>query len=75
MGGDFAGLGNGNGFGKEKAAAIASVADALGDLRAPGKPSGIEGVLEEQSNIKFAGAKFQSKLFASVPTLCVPRGS
>ena len=68
VGGDFTGLGNGDGIGKEKAAAVACVADALRDLRAPGKPCGVEGVLEKKSNIEFPGAKLPSKLIAATHT-------
>ncbi len=65
VGGYFTGLGNRYGIGKEKAAAVACVADALRDLRAPGKPCGVEGILKKKSNIEFPGAKFHSKLIAA----------
>ncbi len=56
--GNFAGLGNGYGLGEKEAAGVAGVADALRNLRAPGEPGGVEGVLEKQGDIEFSGAKF-----------------
>lgn len=46
VGRNFAGPGDGDGFSEERAAGVASVADALRNSGAPGKPCGVEGVLQ-----------------------------
>src|SRR5258708_32531737 len=65
--GNFAGLGDRDGFGEKEAAGIASVPDALGDLGAPGEPGGVEGVLEEECDVEFAGAEIGGEVFAAAP--------
>jgi hypothetical protein len=52
VGGNFAGFGHGDGPSEEERAAIAGVADALGDASAPDKPGGGESVLEEDGHVE-----------------------
>ena len=54
---NFAGLGDGDGLGQEEASAIASIADALRDVGAPGEPGGVKCVLQEQRGVEFAGTE------------------
>ena len=56
--GDFAGFGDRDGFGEKESASVAGVADAHGDLGAPGEPGGVKGVLKKQGDIEFSHAEF-----------------
>jgi len=67
VGGDFAWFGDGDGFGEEKAACVAGVADALGNLCAPGEPGGVKGVLQEEGDVESAGAEIGGEFFAAAP--------
>ncbi len=52
VGGNFARFGDGDRTGEEERAAIAGVADALGNAGAPHEPGGGESVLEEDGDVK-----------------------
>src|SRR5882672_12929991 len=70
--GNFAGLGDRDGFGEQEAAGIAGVSNALGDLGAPGEPGGVEGVLEEECDVEFAVAEIGGEFFAAAPAAVNP---
>ena len=59
---DFAGLGYGHGLCEEKAAAVARVADALRDARAPREPGGIESVLQQECHVELLRAQFTRQM-------------
>src|SRR5208283_1287846 len=72
--GDFAGLGHGNWFCEKKAAAIAGVTDTFRNLRAPGEPCGVEGVLQKQGDVEFLCAEFAYEPGAAAPAAMCPFG-
>ncbi len=62
--GDVARLGHRNGAGEQDAAAVAGIADALGDAGQPGNQRGVEGVLEQDGAIEALGAEAGGKFAA-----------
>jgi len=67
VGRNFTGLGGGDSFGEKKRAGVAGVADALGNLCAPGEPGSVKGVLQEEGDVEFAGAKIGGEFLAAAP--------
>src|SRR5947209_2572377 len=60
--------GKSHSLGQKKTAAVARIADAFGNSRSPGKPSGIERILQQQGHVKLLRAKFHGEPFAAEKT-------
>src|SRR4029077_8797148 len=56
------------GLGQKKAAGVASIADAFGNIRAPGQPRGVECILQQQGHVELLRAKFCRQPLASEKT-------
>src|ERR1700694_880772 len=63
--GNLAWFGNRKSLGEEKAAAVAGIADAFGNIRAPGEPRGVKGILQKKSHVEFLCAKFRREMLAA----------
>ena len=66
---NVAGLGHRDGVGEQQAAAIAIVADALGNAGQPGDQRGVEGVLQEDRAVEALRAKAGGELALARPAL------
>ena len=57
-----------HGLGQKKAAGVASIADAFGNIGSPGQPRGVERILQQQGHVKLLCAEFCGQPLASEKT-------